>query len=193
VKVNNISTRPNLGETRRHPRWAIAYKYTGETGTTKLLDIIMQVATNALLCCRIVLMFDDLQVGRTGALTPVAILEAVNISGVQISRCTLHNLNELQRLGLDAFASSKHLAWTVTVRRSGDVIPKIVSAEVDGMPATELRGHDVSAGTAASIRSAVGNNSCSYCPACGSSVIVEEGSLRCSNETCPSQLIGQLV
>jgi len=101
VKVNSTRQRQILGATAKSPRWAIAFKFPARQATTRIKDIIIQV-------------------GRTGALTPVAILEPVQISGTTISRCTLHNEEELKRKDI-------RIGDYVLLERSGDVIPHIVS------------------------------------------------------------------
>ncbi len=103
VKINDFKIQERLGFTMHDPRWAIAYKFSGVTAITKLINI-----TN--------------QVGRTGIITPVAELEPINIGGVIIKRATLHNYDEINRLGL-------FIGDLVSVKRSGDVIPKIISVE----------------------------------------------------------------
>src|SRR5207245_3688222 len=100
VKVNSIGIQNELGFTSKSPRWAIAYKYPARQATTKVNDIIVQV-------------------GRTGALTPVAMLEPVQLGGVTVSRSTLHNEGEIQRLGL-------RIGDWVLIERGGDVIPKVL-------------------------------------------------------------------
>ncbi|MBI4709467.1 MAG: NAD-dependent DNA ligase LigA [Candidatus Portnoybacteria bacterium] len=100
VVVNNNNLHKKLGVVGKAPRWMQAYKFSGKEATTKVKDIILSV-------------------GRTGILTPVAILEPVNLSGVTISRATLHNLDEIKRLGLK-------IGDTIIIQRAGDVIPDIV-------------------------------------------------------------------
>src|SRR5438105_5993281 len=100
VKVNSTALQDQFGATGKAPRWAIAYKYAARQATTKVNDIVVQV-------------------GRTGALTPVALLEPVQLGGVTVSRSTLHNEDEIERLGL------KIGDW-VLIERGGDVIPKVV-------------------------------------------------------------------
>jgi DNA ligase (NAD+) len=112
----------------------------------------------------------------------VAVLEPVTISGVTIERATLHNLNEMERLGLKYYGDNKHKNWTVNVKRSGDVIPKVLSAVVNGEPAGQATWTiNASASTLT-------------CPSCGS--VLENdtinGCLRCVSESCPAQIIEQI-
>ena len=100
VKVNDFALQDEMGFTARAPRWAIAYKFPPEEKTTKLLDITVQV-------------------GRTGALTPVAELEPVKVAGSVVARATLHNEDEVQRKDV-------RIGDTVIVRKAGDVIPEVL-------------------------------------------------------------------
>src|SRR5579863_1829162 len=145
LKVDSIAQQRRLGFTAKAPRWAIAFKYAARQVETEVVDITVQV-------------------GRTGALTPVAHLAPKVISGVTVSRATLHNEDEIARLGLQ-------IGDTVVVERSGDVIPKVVRVKMQGthrklfrMPAT--------------------------CPDCGGRVVREEGEAasRCINVNCPARL-----
>src|SRR5580658_7302677 len=145
VKVDSIPQQRTLGFTAKAPRWAIAYKYAARQAVTTVESI-------------------GVNVGRTGALTPVAFLKPVQVSGVTVSRATLHNEDEIERLGLQA-------GDEVVIERSGDVIPKVVRVEKPGahrvpfhMPAT--------------------------CPICGGHVVREEGEAarRCINVNCPARL-----
>ena len=102
VKVDSVALQRRLGSTSRAPRWAIAYKYPAETATTKLLDI-------------------QVNVGRTGRVTPFAVLEPVFVGGVTVTNATLHNASDVVRRGV-------LIGDTVIVRRAGDVIPEIVGA-----------------------------------------------------------------
>ena len=146
IKVNDLKQQETLGATLKSPRWAVAYKFPAQQATTRILDI-------------------EVQVGRTGVLTPVAKLEPVECGGVTISNATLHNFDEIKRLGVNVGAR-------VLIERAGDVIPKIVKV-------VELtKEHkDFVVPT--------------VCPACGSPVIkpqLEEVAYYCRNVSCPKQL-----
>ena len=147
VKVDSFAARETLGAVSRSPRWAIAGKFPASQGVTELKDIIISV-------------------GRTGALTPVAVLEPVRIHGVEISSATLHNEDEIRRKDL-------RIGDTVVVERAGDVIPKIARS----MP--ELRTGDERPFVMPST-----------CPVCGSEAVrVEtESAHRCLNVSCPARL-----
>lgn len=155
VKVNNPSYREKLGYVSRSPRWAIAMKFLAEQVSTKLLGI-------------------DIQVGRTGVLTPVARLEPVQVGGVTVSNATLHNQDEIDRL--DA-----RIGDTVLLQRAGDVIPEIVQVDM------EKRASDRAP---FSIVEHVDH----VCPACGSKVVrpEDEVAYRCIGIACPAQLIEQI-
>jgi DNA ligase (NAD+) len=152
-KVNDLKLQERLGNTSEHPRWAMAYKFGNERRRTKVLSI-------------------SLQVGRTGAVTPVAELEPVDVKGVTIKRATLHNFVDLAKKDI-------RVGDCVTIERAGDVIPQIV--EVD----TAQRDSD-------SVPFPVPT----ACPECGSA-LVQHGDdvvLRCvASMTCPAQLLSKLV
>jgi DNA ligase (NAD+) len=145
LKIDSIPEQRRLGYTAKAPRWAIAFKYAARQVETEIEDITVQV-------------------GRTGALTPVAILAPKELSGVTVSRATLHNEDEIARLGLQ-------IGDTVVVERSGDVIPKIVRVKMQG---THRRLFRMPA----------------QCPVCGGKIVREEGEAasRCINIDCPARL-----
>ena len=147
IKVNEFFIREKLGYTAKSPRWAIAYKFKPEEKITKLKDVIFQV-------------------GRTGAITPVAILEPVRISGSTVSRATLHNEDEIKRLGL-------MINDYVKVIKSGEIIPKIVEV------IKEKRGNDAKEIIFPT-----------KCPVCGGEIVKDEnGAISyCDNINCPAQL-----
>jgi DNA ligase (NAD+) len=152
VKVDHLGHQRRLGSTAHHPRWAIAYKFTAQHGITRIVAI-------------------DINVGRTGALTPAARLEPVRIAGATISRATLHNADEIERLDV-------RVGDTVVVERAGDVIPHIVKVLED--------------------RRAPGTHRFVFpdrCPVCGSSASRPEGEVvvRCTNAACPAQLKESLL
>jgi DNA ligase (NAD+) len=148
IKVNETALQRRLGYTGRAPRWAVAYKFTARSGITQIEDIMVQV-------------------GRTGKLTPVAVLHPVFIGGTTVSRATLHNADEIERLGVK-------IGDYVTVERGGDVIPKIVGVVDD---AQHPRGNKAFVFP-------------SVCPVCGSEVVRDEGEAdyRCINVDCPARL-----
>jgi DNA ligase (NAD+) len=148
IKVNETALQRRLGYTGRAPRWAVAYKFAARAGITQIEDITVQV-------------------GRTGKLTPVAVLHPVFIGGTTVSRATLHNADEIERLGVK-------IGDSVRVERGGDVIPKIVAVVDD---AQHPRGE----------KYFVFPN---VCPVCGSEVVRDEGEAdyRCINVDCPARL-----
>jgi DNA ligase (NAD+) len=152
VKVDSREQQRSLGTVARAPRWAIAYKFEPLAGRTKLLDIIVKV-------------------GRTGALTPQAVLEPVNIGGVMISRATLHNEDYVKEKGI-------LIGDTVVVERAGDVIPQVVR------PVVEERTGDERAFAMPT-----------HCPVCGEPVSRPEGEAvtRCINARCPAQALEHII
>lgn len=150
AKVDSVEQQNKLGWTAKFPRWAIAYKFTARQAETVLEGI-------------------DIQVGRTGALTPVARLRPVNVGGVTVSNATLHNEEEIARLGLE-------IGDTVVVERSGDVIPKIVEVKLRPARRTPFLMPK-------------------QCPVCGSEVVRPEGEVatRCLNISCPARLKESLL
>lgn len=152
VKVNDFALQHELGYTARAPRWAIAYKFPPEEKTTLLRDITIQV-------------------GRTGALTPVAELNPVLVAGSTVSRATLHNEDEIKRKDL-------RIGDTVIVRKAGDVIPEILSAIPSLRPSDAKPWHMPKT-----------------CPSCGSEIVREEGeaAYRCVAIDCPAQAHERLI
>jgi DNA ligase (NAD+) len=148
IKVNSTRTQQRLGFTGKAPRWAIAYKYAARSGTSRIEDILVQV-------------------GRTGKLTPVAALKPVSIGGTTVTRATLHNQDEIDRLEV------KIGDW-VMIERGGDVIPKVVKVISDK---DHLRGHKAF-------------HMPERCPECGGHVVRVEGEAdhRCVNTACPAKL-----
>ncbi|MBC7327204.1 NAD-dependent DNA ligase LigA [bacterium] len=147
IKVNSIALQNELGTLARSPRWAIAFKFPAEQGITQIEDIIVQV-------------------GRTGTLTPVAVLKPVEVGGVTISRATLHNEDEIKRLGV------KIKDWVV-VQRAGEVIPEIVAVVTSRRTGEEIDFKMPD-----------------KCPVCGSQVVrlPDEVAYRCINYSCPAQV-----
>ena len=152
VKVNRLELQNRLGEKARAPRWAIARKFPATQATTILNEV-------------------EFQVGRTGAVTPVALLTPITIDGATVSRATLHNQDEIDRKDL-------RLGDTVLVQRAGDVIPEVVKPIVAQRDGTEL---------AITLPSA--------CPACGTELIRPENEAvtRCTNIQCPAQKLRSLI
>jgi DNA ligase (NAD+) len=149
IKVNSVAIQGRLGSTSRAPRWAIAFKYPPEEVTTKLLDI-------------------DVNVGRTGRVTPFAVLEPVRVAGSTVALATLHNAREVERKGV-------LIGDTVVLRKAGDVIPEVLG------PVMDLRPADARAFVMPT-----------HCPACGTTLAPAKESdvdIRCPNtRSCPAQL-----
>jgi DNA ligase (NAD+) len=153
IKVNSAQVQRRLGYTGRAPRWAVAFKFTARGGITQVEDIRTQV-------------------GRTGKLTPVAVLTPVSIGGTTVSRATLHNADQIESLGL-------LIGDYVKVERGGDVIPKVVEVVED---AEHPRGHKKF-------------HFPKHCPVCGTEIHRTEGEAdyRCVNIDCPARLAGSLL
>jgi DNA ligase (NAD+) len=152
VKVNSITQRELLGSTSKFPRWAAAYKYPAEKKETKILDIWVNV-------------------GRTGVLTPNAILQPVQIAGSTVSRSTLHNIDVIKQKDI-------RIGDTVIIQKAGDIIPEVI--EVVSSKRTGLEIEFVMPAN---------------CPKCSSEVIREEGeaAFRCINPLCPAQIFRSIV
>ena len=152
IKVNNKNLQEELGFTAKTPRWAIAYKFQTETATTTLLDI-------------------KYQVGRTGAITPVAELQPVAILGTTVKRASLHNANEMERLDI-------RIGDMVFVEKGGEIIPKIVGIDYTQRPENSEPQAYIS-----------------HCPECNTELIRNEGEAQhyCPNDLlCPPQVVGKL-
>lgn len=151
VKVDSFALQESMGYTARAPRWAIAYKFPPEEKTTRLLDITVQV-------------------GRTGACTPVAELDPVVVAGSTVARATLHNVDEIHRKDV-------RIGDTVIVRKAGDVIPEVLG------PVLSLRPADTEPWPMPTV-----------CPSCNSPLVREEGeaAYRCISIDCPAQAIERL-
>ncbi len=152
VKVDSLRQRRALGFTSKSPRWAIAFKYPAQQATTTVNDV-------------------EFSVGRTGAVTPVAQLEPVRCGGVTISSATLHNFDEIARLGL-------RIGDKVVIERAGEVIPKVVRVDPGKRTGQEKAVHPPKA-----------------CPSCGGELFrdAEEVALRCVNPSCPVQFKRSLL
>lgn len=152
IKVNSYEQQEELGFTAKSPRWAIAYKYKAEEVETKLLSV-------------------SYQVGRTGAITPVANLEPVLLAGTIVKRATLHNADQIEKLGL-------HLNDVVKVEKGGEIIPKIIEVNLSKRDANAQKVEYIS-----------------HCPECGSELVRKEGEAQhyCLNEDhCKPQIIGKM-
>jgi DNA ligase (NAD+) len=152
VKVNSLAQQSKLGYTAKEPRWAIAYKYPAKQMTTRLLDI-------------------QVQVGRTGTLTPVALMEPVQVGGVTVTHATLHNEDEVKRKDL-------RIGDYVLIERAGEVIPQVVKPMIDRRTGKEKEFKMPHT-----------------CPVCGSKAVRDEGEVarRCVNASCPAQVKERLA
>ena len=150
VKVNNLTYRETLGSTSKFPKWAVAFKYPPEEKETVLKEI-------------------EIGVGRTGALTPTAIFDPIQLAGTTVSRATLHNQDFITSKGIS-------IGDTIIVRKAGDIIPEVLSVKShnEDAPVYQIP---------------------SFCPSCNSPVFREEGEavIRCTNADCPAQLLRHLI
>ncbi|MFP7478328.1 NAD-dependent DNA ligase LigA [Terribacillus saccharophilus] len=152
IKVDKREQQDELGFTARTPRWAIAYKFPAEEVTTKLYDI-------------------ELNVGRTGVITPTALLEPVRVAGTTVQRATLHNEDLIREKDI-------RIGDTVVIKKAGDIIPEVVRVVTDARTGEEQEFHMPE-----------------HCPECGSETVrlEEEVALRCINPSCPAQLVEGLI
>lgn len=150
VKVDSFSEREELGSTAKFPKWAEAYKYPPEEKDTVLLDV-------------------EINVGRTGVLTPTGIFDPIFLAGTTVSRATLHNEDFIKEKDI-------RVGDTVTLRKAGEIIPEVVALKKRGKNTAPFQMPTV-------------------CPSCGSEVIREEGesAVRCTNTACPAQLMRNLI
>lgn len=148
IKIDTLSDRIKIGEGTNTPKWAVAYKFPPEEKQTKLIDITIAV-------------------GRTGVLTPTAVLNPVRLAGTSVSRATLHNLDFIRERDIK-------LGDTVTVRKAGDIIPEVLCAHPERRDGSEVEFFMPS-----------------HCPSCGEPVVRDNNdgaAIRCTNSSCPAQL-----
>lgn len=148
IKIDNLADRVKIGEGTNTPKWAVAYKFPPEEKQTKLIDITIAV-------------------GRTGVLTPTAVLSPVRLAGTSVSRATLHNLDFIRERDIK-------LGDTVTVRKAGDIIPEVLCAHPEKRDGTEVEFYMPT-----------------HCPSCGEPVVRDDNdgaAIRCTNSSCPAQL-----
>lgn len=152
IKVNDFSARAELGVTAKFPRWAIAYKYPAEKQTTVIRDI-------------------KVQVGRTGVLTPLAILDTVRIAGSNVSRATLHNIDYIKEKDI-------RIGDTVVIQKAGDIIPAVVEVVKENRDGSEVEFEMPT-----------------HCLECGAEVVREEGeaAYRCTGVNCPAQRLRNII
>ncbi|MBP3918170.1 MAG: NAD-dependent DNA ligase LigA [Clostridia bacterium] len=152
IKLNKLSERTVLGETASTPKWAVAYKFPPEIKETRLLDIVVQV-------------------GRTGVLTPNAVLEPVRLAGTSVSRATLHNIDFIRERDI-------RIGDTVFVQKAGDIIPEVLRVKKEDRTGAETEYYMPA-----------------QCPSCGGPVVRDENeaATRCNNPACPAQLLRSLV
>lgn len=150
VKVDQIESQESMGYTVKYPRWAVAYKFPAVEKITTVKDIILQV-------------------GRSGVITPVAIVEPTNIDGVVVERATLHNFDEIQRKDI-------RIKDKVIILRSGDVIPKIIKVLTQERNGEEIEVHRPI-----------------ECPVCGSELLDEGALIKCQNLTCKARVVNAII
>ena len=152
IKVNSFPDRQALGSTSKFPKWAIAYKFPPEQKETKIQDILINV-------------------GRTGVLTPLAVLDTVHVAGTNVSRATLHNIDYIREKDI-------RIGDTVVIEKAGDIIPAVVSVNKDKRDGTEKVFEMPK-----------------ICPSCGGQVVREEGeaAYRCVSRLCPAQQLRNII
>jgi len=150
IKIDELVLEMELGYTVKYPKWMVAFKFPAIEKVTKIIDIIVQV-------------------GRTGVLTPVAILKPVNIDGAIVERATLHNFDEIQRKDIE-------INDTIIIIRSGDVIPKVTKVLVDRRDGTQKK---IPRPT--------------VCPVCGSEVLDEGILIKCQNLACSARIVNSII
>lgn len=150
IKIDNFALRDEMGSTSKYPKWAIAYKYPPEEKETKLLSV-------------------EINVGRTGALTPTAQFEPIQLAGTTVSRAVLHNEDFIREKDI-------RIGDTIIVRKAGDIIPEVVSVKEHGINSKPFVMPHI-------------------CPSCNGPVFREEGEavLRCTNAKCPAQMLRHLI
>lgn len=152
IKINSLSQRRELGSTAKAPRWAVAYKYPPEKKESRVVDILVQV-------------------GRTGVLTPKAVIEPIRLGGTTVSNATLHNQDNIDRLDI-------RIGDTVLVQKAGEIIPEVLSVNKAKRPADS-----------------VPFTMPSFCPECGAPVVrdIDGAALRCTSPECPAQRLRNLA
>lgn len=152
IKINSLSQREALGSTAKAPRWAVAFKYPPEKKESKVVDIVVQV-------------------GRTGVLTPKAIVEPVRLAGTTVSAATLHNQDNIDRLDI-------RIGDTVLIQKAGEIIPEVLSVNKTKRPENTVPYHLPE-----------------ICPECGSAVVRDEdgAALRCTSPECPAQRLRNIA
>ena len=150
IKLNKLSSREEMGSTSKYPKWAIAYKYPPEEKETKLLNI-------------------QINVGRTGALTPTAEFETVQLAGTSVSRAVLHNEDFINEKGIC-------IGDTIIVRKAGEIIPEVVGVKSHNLDSVPFKMPE-------------------FCPSCNGPVFKEEGEavIRCTNADCPAQILRHMI
>lgn len=150
IKLDKLSAREEMGSTAKYPKWAIAYKYPPEEKETKLLNI-------------------EINVGRTGALTPTAEFETVQLAGTSVSRAVLHNEDFINEKGIC-------IGDTIIVRKAGEIIPEVVAVKSHNVDSVPFKMPE-------------------FCPSCNGPVFKEEGEavIRCTNADCPAQILRHMI